>query len=259
MTVGGGDSITTGRGIDVVLGGEGADVIHAGVFAAGEGSNVVFGDHGFVDWVTQDADPTDVDRIWSTDHDTGGADTITTGDASDIVIGGGFGDTVVAGHGDNIVFGDNGKITAAVSDLGRWTGLPATLAISLGVVETVAPERGGSDGILTGVGNDLVLGGAGGDGIDSAYSNGSTTADGKDIVIGDHAKLVYGNGVSTVTATGSELRDGVLVTLTPIDTMFGGSDVVYTGAGEDLVVGGTGSDALDAGSARDLVFGDNAL
>ena len=79
--------------------------------------------------------------MWSTDVADGGADTIVTGDGSDLVFGGTGGDTINAANGDNIVFGDNGKVTAAVSNAGRWTGLPATMAISLGRVETFRPPR----------------------------------------------------------------------------------------------------------------------
>ena len=88
--IGGSDTITTGSGADIVIGGIDADTI-----AAGDGNNIVFGDSGLIDWVAaerggalagDDLDPADIDRIWSLDPDDGGSDTITTGAGDDIVI-----------------------------------------------------------------------------------------------------------------------------------------------------------------------------
>ena len=93
---------------------------------------IVLGDNGFVDWALVDRDPTDLDRVQSTDTDTGGTDTITTGRGDDVVIGGedgeritetgsgagvaqvtspfgANGDTIHAGAGNDIVVGDNAR------------------------------------------------------------------------------------------------------------------------------------------------------
>ena len=128
--------------------------------------NIIIGDSGYIDWTAADntgriyADITtpdggalpgddnnaaDIDRLFSTEPDHGGNDTITVGDGDDIIIGGedgeivndaiigelsitgtqersvsedvnGDGDTIDAGQGNNIVFGDNGQITAAAQD-----------------------------------------------------------------------------------------------------------------------------------------------
>ena len=50
-------------------------------------------------------------------------------------------------------------MTAATSDLNRFN----SWAITLGLVETIQSLIGGSDSITTGSGNDIVLGGIGGD------------------------------------------------------------------------------------------------
>lgn len=60
-----------------------------------------------------------------------------------------------ASQGDNIVLGDNGRIVAATEDAPRF----GTQAITLGRIETTAPEVGGDDVILAGIGYDIVLGG----------------------------------------------------------------------------------------------------
>ena len=89
-TIGGADTVTTGLGDDIVLGGAGGDTIttNRGENGTPDRTGIVIADHGFVDWVLLDGDPTDLDRIWSTDPALGGADTVTTGKGDDVVIGG---------------------------------------------------------------------------------------------------------------------------------------------------------------------------
>src|SRR5207249_9409655 len=87
--IGGADSITTGLGIDIVLGGIGGDTLFAG-----EGRNIVIGDSGYIDWTAGDAgrfyaaagtparntlsgddsNALDIDRIFSTQPGDGGID-----------------------------------------------------------------------------------------------------------------------------------------------------------------------------------------
>ena len=81
--IGGADDLTTGSGNDIVLGGIDGDTINAG-----QGNNIVLGDSGYIAWTSDDVDPSDIDRIYSTDPDHGGSDNITTGDGQDIIIGG---------------------------------------------------------------------------------------------------------------------------------------------------------------------------
>src|SRR5439155_303521 len=118
---------------------------------AREGRNIVIGDSGYIDWTAadfgrfyaattfargtlsgDDSNALDIDRIFSTEPDHGGNDTITTGAGDDIIIGGEDGelvqgihiagsgapeivvaaatdgDTIVAGTGNNLVLGDAG-------------------------------------------------------------------------------------------------------------------------------------------------------
>ena len=90
--IGGDDTIVTGAGNDVALGGAGKDRIDTGL-----GNDLVVADHGFVDWTSLDNDASDIDKIWSTDTDLGGNDTVTTGDGDDVVLGGPGADTIHAG------------------------------------------------------------------------------------------------------------------------------------------------------------------
>src|SRR6185503_5030995 len=73
-TVGGPDVIQAGTGADVVIGGAGSDNITTDVNdTAGD---IVLGDHGFVDYILRDGNPTDLDSVTSTDTTLGGDDTI---------------------------------------------------------------------------------------------------------------------------------------------------------------------------------------
>ena len=85
----------------------------------------------------------------------GGDDGITTGSGNDVVVGGIGSDTIDAGDGNNVVVGDNGLLVFNGAD-----GNGATLDL----VQTIAPSAGGGvDGITTGSGDDVVLGGDAGD------------------------------------------------------------------------------------------------
>ncbi|MCU1507720.1 MAG: hypothetical protein JWP05_2689, partial [Microbacteriaceae bacterium] len=238
-TIGGTDVITTGVGADIVLGGAGGDTITTNrgeTAGAPDGSGIVFGDHGFVDWVSQDAAAADIDRIWSIDPAFGGADTIITGVGDDLVVGGIGGDTITVSDGRNIVLGDNGRFTAAI---GQATPAWGALALTAGRLETSDPTIGGADAITTGAGIDLVLGGAAGDTIAVGGND--------DTVVGDHGYMDIA------------VRAGVLqvVIITVTDNATGGNDVIRGQGGRDVLIGGTGSDRIDGGTEEDLIFGDN--
>ena len=127
--VNGNDTITTGIGRDMIFGGGGGDTINSfassGGTAAADGNNIVFGDHGLVDYLAEEiaqasatnpVRPNDIDRVWSIATSLGGNDTIDTGDRNDIVLGG-FGDDVIdTGGGYNIALGDSGRVTSAPFD-----------------------------------------------------------------------------------------------------------------------------------------------
>src|SRR5262249_34364682 len=95
----GNDTITTGIGRDMIFGGGGDDSVNtfasSGGTAALDGNNIVFGDHGLVDYLAEElahpnaANPVrtnDIDRIWSLATGLGGNDSVITGNRQDIVI-----------------------------------------------------------------------------------------------------------------------------------------------------------------------------
>ena len=382
---GGNDNITTGAFNDIVIGGFGVDVI-----VAGDGNNLVLGDHGqitaagenapnfstqpitlglvetiesliggsdkittgigrdiilgYLDWTAADtgrvyADATtplagtlpgddqnamDIDRVWSTEPDHGGTDSIITGDGNDIIIGGedgeivtdviigvasdvartvaadatGDGDTIDAGQGNNIVFGDNGRITAATGNAINFIGLP----ITLGLVETIESLIGGSDKITTGIGRDIIMGGIDADlivanfgeyGFDENLVPAALGSDANNIVIGDSGYLdwtaadagrVYADATTPLAGTlpGDDQNAMDIDRVWSTETTDGGTDTIKTGDGDDIIIGGedgeiisdvridgietlrpelastgTEGDTILAGQGNNLVFGDN--
>ena len=116
-TVGGPDVLISGTGSDVVLGGAASDSITTDRSSAD--ADIVLGDHGFVDYILRDANPADLDSVWSTDPTLGGDDTIVTGNGADIVLGGAGSDTVDAGNGANVVAGDNAHYSVVIVQISR--------------------------------------------------------------------------------------------------------------------------------------------
>ncbi|HEY9237367.1 MAG TPA: hypothetical protein VIP10_00890, partial [Burkholderiaceae bacterium] len=281
----GNDTIATGIGRDMVFGGGGDDAIHAfassGGTAALDRNNIVFGDHGLVDYLVVElangSPPRtdDIDRIASIDTGLGGVDTITTGNANDIVLGGQAGDTILAGHGKNIVFGDAGSISAAAVD-------DAAVQISvhefaIGEIVSTGFGDGGVDTIRTGDQDDILIGGRDGDTLDAGH--------GDNVVFGDHGQIltVTNQGVNAVVGGTPRPADSVdhpltyaLITsiLPPAaDGELGGNDSIVSGIGRDILIGGAGADTIHgfastslgtvAGTAAQdgntIVFGDYGL
>ncbi len=260
VETGGADTIMTGSGTDIVLGGAAGDTIVTDRGAGVDATDLVLGDFGFIDWVALDGDPSDIDQIVSTDTGLGGDDTICTampiwtgatltgcgGVASqpdagaDVVVGGYGSDTIWAGTGHNIVLGDSGALTAYESVTQQW----GTLPMSPMTLTSIDVATGGDDVITTEGGMDTVVGGAGND---SAY-----LGDGPDVFVGDNATLTW--AVRTLGTAAPALR---LVTIDTIANNVGGNDTAYGQGGEDVLVGGTLDDSLDGGTGRDLLFGDN--
>jgi Ca2+-binding RTX toxin-like protein len=282
--VGGSDSITTGDGDDIVIGGIDADTI-----LAGHGHNIVIGDSGLVDWAARerggllagdDFNASDIDRIWTLDPDHGGNDSITTGADDDIIIGGedgelvvgieiagsgapevlvltplNDGDTIVAGNGHNIVLGDNGEISAAAANAPQFSDQP----ITLGLVTSMATTQGGNDSITTGIGRDIIVGGVANDTIVANFNQTATLLDGDNIVFGDNGFIDYTalERPYVPVLPGDDANPADIDRISTFASTHGGIDTIVSGAGYDLIFGGTAGDTIYAGAGNDLVFGDH--
>jgi Ca2+-binding RTX toxin-like protein len=236
----------------VVIGGLGGDTVTAGgadaslSIAAGDGArDVVVGDNGTATFAGGA-----LDTIATTVFGIGGADTIRTGGGSDVVLGGAGGDTILAdlagaATGDDVVLGDEGQ-----ADFDAATGAPV-------LVESLSHGTGGSDVIRTGDGADLVIAGFGADqvfagGADAALGIAGPGDGARDVVVGDSGRAVLTAGALDLVETTGDAGG----------TQFGDADLVRTGNGSDVVLGGSGADQIFADessdpSGADLVLGDN--
>jgi Ca2+-binding RTX toxin-like protein len=246
------DHIYGGNGNDIILGGNKGDEIDAG-----EGNNIVLGDEGWIKYNT-DGNLADIDIIESLSTTMyGGVDTITTGAGNDIIIGGRYGDTIIANAGDNLVIGDSGRITAASADAPQFG-----VTMTYGLIETIASADGGDDTITTGIGNDIILGGQGGDTIKADYAGTNEeeqelVGSGTNIVIGDNGLLDYTRADREPTAAGADTDPSDLDLVMSLDEVIGGNDIITTGDGSDLVIGGAGSDRIAVNNGNNLVLGDS--
>ncbi|MCP4887379.1 MAG: hypothetical protein GY904_12290, partial [Planctomycetaceae bacterium] len=236
------DSIDGGADNDLILGGGGGDTIVDLL-----GNNIILGDHGTIDYVSDDADHSDIDFITSTSTTNfGGIDDIKSGEGNDIIIGGRFGDIINVLGGDNLIIGDSGRVT------GITTGTPQMGdPMALGLIETIAFTDGDDDDIVVGSGKDVILGGYGTDYINVDRTTGALigTDTGADVILGDNgfARFDSINGFNILR----EARTSAAGT--------GDVDVIYAAEGFDVVLGGDGGDRIDAGlgAERDVVVGDN--
>jgi len=206
-------AVSTTGNTNLIIGGQAGDTIDAG-----DGTNIVLGDHGAVTFQAADT----LQSILSTDSAEGGADQITTSNGGDVIVGGQAGDTIDTGDGNKVVLGDDGTITYDVNG-------------TINDINSISTkDNGGTDGITTGAGDDIVIGGRFGDTIDAGSGN--------NVVIGDSGHIAFLNGVPTR-----------IETIEPDD---GGGDTITTLTGDDIIFGGTKSDTIHAGAGVDVIFGD---
>ena len=226
---GGDDTIFGRNGNELIMGGPGNDTIETG-----NGDHIVFGDHGHIEY-DRNANPSDVDRITSTNSSIGGIDNITSFGGRDIILGGHLGDTIDAGDGHNIVIGDDAQIVydndTDSSDIDQ-------------IVSLSTAADGGSDTIDTGTGDDIVIGGRAGDVLRAGNGN--------NLVLGDSGEILAANANSPQQLVGQPITIGIVTTREPSD---GGSDSISTGIGRDIVLGGTADDTITVNVGEDALVG----
>jgi Ca2+-binding RTX toxin-like protein len=134
-----------------------------------------------------------------------------------------------------VVIGDNGEVN--FTNTGLITDATTTV-----------PGTGGNDQILTGDGDDVVLGGAGTDYINTDLTGAPVGSDtGDDIMVGD-------NGLAMFDTSSGE---SVLTNIETTDSAYGSDDFIFGDGGSDVILGGKGNDTLIAGAGNDTVLGDN--
>ena len=240
--LGGVDIINSGAGADMIIGGVGADEIDAG-----DGNNVIIGDNGVITGKDtgpgqMDGLPLTLDRVVSTSQSNGAGDLITSGTGEDVIVGGVGADVISSISGRDIVAGDGALIQFREPEA---DGTHVVLQMR-GYQSTV----GEGDTISLGDGGSIVMGGAGADDIDIGAGN--------SIVFGD-------SGLLTGAATGMIIASQALITMTSARSMsatVGGDDLIDTGRGSTVVIGGFGADSINTDNGAgvdgaDVILGDN--
>jgi len=279
-SIGADDVIHGNAGRDRIFGGNANDTI------TGDGeTNAIFGDHGRMQYVAGPTDVTTLHLVESIDFALGGTDHITANGADDFVLGGAQGDLIQAGDGQNVVFGDHGRITGVENDVYNRP-IPTTSATFpnavpphddyqipvLQLVESISAiagaEYGGDDRIFTGLGRDMIFGGALNDLIvANVGENIAAPNDHNNIVFGDYGLVDYLINDEPLLEFGNPLSGDPNDNAHDIDRVWslasalslGGDDDITTGVGSyDIIIGGAANDTIHSGQNRDLVFGDNA-
>ena len=273
--LGGNDKIIVANGGKLIIGGVGDDTI-----TAQNGDNLIIGDNGQVDF---DASNSGILReMQSTAIDQGGNDTINLGNGYKAVIGG-FGADVINILADNLgeaigpitvtglaavtgtaeqrrsrggrfVAGDNAQIDFDIfGGVTDFVTLDAEEATGGADAITIKSALGGADlglnVVLGGMGSDVILmDGASYDPVSGKLIGGTDTSD--DILMGD-------NGEVHRTATTSAAAMNLMLQVKSIRPDRGGDDLIGTGNGGKVIVGGLGSDKITAVDGDKLVLGDN--
>jgi Ca2+-binding RTX toxin-like protein len=221
---------------DFTATGAGQDTINGDL-----GDDIIFGDHGWIDTAVgsrsgdgislqsdavQRAGQLDtVLRAETINESVGDNDTLDGGGDQDIVFGGLGIDTASGGSGNDIIIGDMGVVHFDDNTDDAYGFYTRNSELGAGDI------LGGDEG------DDIILGGTGGDAADGGDDN--------DIVIGDQGKVVRDADLNILLATITEATVG------GIDTLRGGS-------GNDVVIGGTAGDILYGDDDADLMLGDHA-
>ncbi|MCP9780196.1 MULTISPECIES: DUF4347 domain-containing protein [Cyanobium] len=227
---GGADQIYGYGGDDILLGGDDSDLLVGNL-----GNDLLVGDNGTVTLALGV-----VNRVETRDPSFGGDDQIY-GDAGSDIAFGGIGDDFIYGGGDNnsdggdILFGDHG-VAAFLDNSADENDLFST-----------DPTYGGEDFILGGFGDDIIVGGSGGDdntptGGDLLYGN-----SGNDVIAGDNVRI-------------DRTDNSALPSIQKIYSLFtstGGDDRIWGGTGSDVAIGGFGNDEGHGEDGSDILLGDN--
>ncbi|WP_290734503.1 MULTISPECIES: LEPR-XLL domain-containing protein [unclassified Fibrobacter] len=110
------------------------------------------------------------------------------------------------------------------------------------VAATTDIDFGGNDTIRTDLGDDIVVGGTGGDDI-TTFGDERYCIHDNDVVFGDNAKILLTDRDSD-ESTASTISTAESVAITNIDAIY--DDLIKTGNGNDTVVGGVGADTINA-------------
>src|SRR6185369_6727133 len=110
----------------------------------------------------------------------------------------------------------------------------------------------GDDTITTLDGADVIVAGTGADTVDAGPGN--------NVVLGDDGAIDYVRLERGAATPGADLDPSDLDLITSQSTtIFGGTDNITTGDGNDIVIGGRFDDTIKAGGGNNLVIGDSGM
>ena len=274
------DTLNGDWGDDELIGGAGADRLYGGF-----GNDRLYAlsamsfDAALAAKDTPVATPAEVDLL-----EGGPGNDLLIGAAGNWLMGGGGADILLGGGADDLAQGDTvgagseGGISLGAIGLADGNRVvldynPVKHKYSYYVTHTEggltrAAARigyeatdGDADTILTGAGNDIVLGEAGDDtlalgaGADMGFGGaGSDTidgGDGDDLLFGD-----FNHDAGTPSGVESALE---MLNFEGLHGLYHGNDVLNGGAGNDKIWGNGGSDTIDGGDGNDELHGDDDL
>ncbi|EAR60225.1 type I secretion target repeat protein [Oceanospirillum sp. MED92] len=213
------DTIESGSGDDIVLGGKGNDTI-----SVSAGNDSVIGDNGRI---TFNLGIRDTLESTDTTNDTGGDDNISLGSGDDQAIAGVGNDTVTNESGETIIIGDDGFIQNDES--GRYLN-----------AYTDDFTLGGDDNLTGGDDRDIIFGGFGKDELDGGA--------GDDLMTGDSGMVT--RNPSTIVLESKDLEE--------INDLDGDDDILRGGEGLDRMIGGAGGDLFYGSFSEDVMVGEYA-
>ena len=231
---GGDDIITLGTGNNTVIGGAGDDTIVVGA----TGVEVIIGDNGKATYTSAGV----LSDIVSTYSGSGGVDTISGpnlsfgGSGKSTVIGGAAGDIIRLGGANNTILGDDGEATFGTS--GQILTIKTT-DVGIGAGDTITVSGGGN----------VIFGGVGGDAI-TVQTVGVVPSG--NIIMGDD-----GDAVFTSEPVNVNVSTSVLTSIKSDNQTEGGNDIIITGDGDNVLIGGSGADQITTGAGNNVILGDN--
>ena len=177
--------------------------------------------------------------------------TLFGGDGRDLIHGGAGDDILVGGLGDDNdsdadiqvidggIFGQDGNDVLVGDD----AIVQRDSQYVVQRIETANEGLGGSDELFGEKGDDVLIGGAGGDHLTSDVADSSAPI-GTDIILGDNGVVVRNDG-------SSEAND----VFTRNDAA-GGIDTIIGGDGDNILIGGALGDFITGGAGNEIIIGD---
>ncbi|MCL5281932.1 MAG: hypothetical protein M1376_18715 [Planctomycetes bacterium] len=286
----GADHLFGDNGPDIAFGGTGNDVIYGGYRGdsslgpvepvLGEDENptpgnyndndILLGDNGVIEYAAGI-----IKKIYTSDdkETTGGADTIYGQEGSDIILGGVNNGGVDRLNGDtetrvfdlrpqDVILGDNGLLDFDYGDAAHNLGT-LDLIRSTPYALDGTTVLGGTDVISGNQGDDVLIGGPGGDTMYGDNADASAGAyDGDDIMLGDNADIFLVGTVGRLKVKVAAMPNGTavdLITTTDTEEATGGADTMSGNAGNDIMLGGVNNDDGLGLPEIDRLYGDRAV